>query len=130
MRTNKLISSSQLKRIRKLYVLGVVLLLLELMLPILILISYGIITESHIIKNPVLEMTGYLVTLLITRLSLGLTANIIYFKKAVKVISKADSINVTNEIYLDIIKSAGGINYPAILIPIAIYAGLRILSQT
>ena len=114
---------------RKLYVLGVVILFLELLLPMVFILSYEFITDSRIPNKPAFEMTGYLVTLLLTRLSLGLTANIVYFKKAVKVISKANAINATNEIYLDIIKSSGGINFPAILIPIAIYAGLKILSQ-
>jgi hypothetical protein len=115
---------------RKMYVLGSVILLAELLLPIIIGISYTVITHGHIINTPPAQMAGYFGTWIITRVGLGFLANIAYFRKAVKVIARANSLNVPNDIYLNIIRSAGGINFPAIFIPIAIYMAIRILTQS
>ena len=115
---------------RKMYGLGCVLLLSEFLLAVIIGISYAVVTGDHTFKSSSTQAAEYVGTLIITRVGLGFWANIAYFKKAVKVISKADSLNVSNDMYLNIIKSAGGINFPAMFVPMVIYVAMRVLMQT
>ena len=113
---------------RKMYFLGAVLFVAEFLLPVIIGVLYVVITGGHASDSSVF-FAGALGTALITRLGFGFWANFAYFKKAVKVISKADSLNVSNEIYLNIIKSTGGISFPATIGSIAIYSAIRLLTQ-
>ena len=115
---------------RKMYGLGCILLLSEFLLVVIITILYAVVTGDYTFESPSTQAAGYVGTLVITRVTLGFWANIAYFKKAVKVISKADSLNVSNDMYLNIIKSAGGINFPAMFVPMVIYAAMRVLMQT
>lgn len=115
---------------RKMYLLGSVLLLAEYLLPVVVGVLYAVVTGDHISHSPSTRVAGVIGSLLVIRVGLGFFANIAYFKKAVKVVAKSDALNVSNDIYLSTIKSAGGISFPAILIPIAIYLAMRILTQT
>lgn len=114
---------------RKMYVLGSALLIAEFLLAVIIGISYAVIIGDHTLDLPTTRVTAVFGAKIITRVGLGFWANIAYFKKAVKVISKADSLNVSNDVYLNTIKSSGGINFLAPLVPVAIYLAMRILTQ-
>lgn len=114
---------------RKMYFLGSGFLLAEFLLPVIIGILYAVVTGGHTSDSSA-RLLGAVGTVLITRLGFGFWANLAYFKKAVEEISKADSLNVSNEIYLNIIKSAGGISFPASFVPVAIYAVIRLVTQT
>ena len=106
---------------RKLYVQGLISLVLEVGFPILFTgIAIALIGKEH----KVLADNSIFVAAIAVRIGIGYWANLALCRKAISTIRGIDEMNLDNETHLRKIASAGGVSVPSLL---AVYAALGFL---
>lgn len=98
---------------RKLYLFGLFSVALESIAP-LIFIAGTAAVFGYLDKGAIIIIT--VITLIITRVIIGYMANIALCLKASYVIGKIDKLNKDNETHLRLIKRAGGVSVPSLLL--------------
>jgi hypothetical protein len=106
---------------RKLYVQGLVSIVLEAGIPFL----FGAAAVA-IVRHPDDPAVAYtlLASALATRVGIGFWANLALYRKAVRTIRSVDALNLDNESHLRAIARAGGVSVPALL---AVYVAMGLL---
>ena len=106
---------------RKLYVQGVISLILEAGFPILFTaIAIALIGKEH----KVIADNSFFPAAIAVRFGIGYWANLALCNKAVSAIRRIDEMNLDNDAHLRKIASAGGVSVPSLL---AVYAALGFL---
>jgi hypothetical protein len=108
---------------RKLYIQGVISAVIEQLMLASIFLFIDFWKSFLGIENTLLYLLSSCF-FLIVRILIGYWGNIAYYKKAVSVIRKTDLLNLDNEAHLRVIKSEGGINFPAFLLAYAAYGAI------